>query len=206
MPGVRIVVASHKGGVGKTTTALTLAHLLKQAGEEVTLVDLDAPSRGRAAGSAAAYRRALALDIPAYTLDDLPEEVEGHLIIDSPPDASDPSMLAALDLADMVIVPTGDSFDDLEVALAFVDGYLRGRDYRLLLTRVLGISSTAADRLKRGLREDGYKVLDNHIVLLDEYKVAAAKRTTVAGLNTYRARRATRDYANVLRELRLDTR
>lgn len=199
---MRLTVASHKGGVGKTTTALTLAHLMHLAGEGVTIVDLDAPSGTKTAGAASALRRARNLGIPAYTIDDLPSELEGHVVIDSPPDAANPHLKAALTLADIVIVPTGDSQDDLEVALAFVRENLTGIDYRLLLTRILGQSANNADRLKAALREGGYKVLDNHITLLDEYKVAAARGTTVAGLNTYRSRRATREHMNVLRELR----
>ena len=36
-----MVVASHKGGTGKTTTAVTIGHRLAQLGQRVLLVDLD---------------------------------------------------------------------------------------------------------------------------------------------------------------------
>lgn len=198
---MRITVASHKGGVGKTTTALTIAHILHLAGERVTVVDLDAPTASKTAGAATAKRRAQALGIPAYDLDELPDEIEGHLIIDSPPDAGNRHLQAALRLADVVIVPTSDSVDDLEVALAFMREH-PGPDYRLLLTRVLGQSMRTVERLKAGLRAEGWQVLDNHITLYDAYKTASAKGTTVAGLDTWQGRRATRDYRNVLGEVR----
>ena len=39
---INLVIASHKGGTGKTTTAVTVGHRLAQAGQRVLLVDLDA--------------------------------------------------------------------------------------------------------------------------------------------------------------------
>lgn len=193
-------MANHKGGVGKSTTAITLAHILHLAGERVTIVDLDAPSTGKLAGAASARRRGEALGIPSFTLDDMPEYAQGHLIIDSPPDAGNVHLQAALRIAEVVIVPTGDSPDDLEVALAFINE--NEGDYRLLLTRILGQSTRTAKRLREGLIGEGYRVFRQHITLYDEYKTAAARGTTVAGLNTYRGRKATREYERVLEELR----
>lgn len=37
-----IAIASHKGGVGKTTTAATIGSLLSSQGKKTLLVDLDA--------------------------------------------------------------------------------------------------------------------------------------------------------------------
>jgi cellulose biosynthesis protein BcsQ len=54
-----VTIANHKGGVGKTTTVLTMAHLMHLAGINVNVVDLDAPSSDRLAGAAASYRKAI---------------------------------------------------------------------------------------------------------------------------------------------------
>ena len=48
--GKIICVASHKGGVGKTTTALNLGFSLSRFGEKVLIVDAD-PQGGIAAAS-----------------------------------------------------------------------------------------------------------------------------------------------------------
>lgn len=196
-----IAVANQKGGVGKTTTTLTLAHLLSLEGEDVAVVDLDAPGPNRLTGASAAERRAKAVGIRAYTIDTLPDELPQYVVIDCPPDAANEDLKAALELADVTLVPTSPSIDELEVAMAFVSRSLQNRPYRLLLTRVYHSGSEAATT-RRWLRDGGYKVMDAEVTDYRAYKDAALRDTTVAGLETYAARRARRDYLDALHELR----
>ncbi len=196
-----IAVANQKGGVGKTTTTLTLAHLLDLEGEAVAVVDLDAPGPNRLAGASAAERRAKAIGIPAYTIGTLPDALPQYVVIDCPPDAANADLQTALELADFVLVPTSPSIDELEVAMAFTQRALSGRPYSILLTRVYHSGSEAATT-RKWLREQGLKVMDAEVVDYRAYKEAALRDTTVAGLDTYPARRARRDYLDVLHELR----
>ena len=193
-----LVVANQKGGVAKTTTALTLAHLMHLEGDQVSVLDLDAPSGGKAAGASAAYRRARVLGIDAYLLDTLPDDLNGHLLIDCPPDVGNKAFGQAVDLADLVIVPTSTSMDDLEVSLAFAEGL--EVPYRLLFTRVHPNASTAATA--KALQERGYKVLDNSVTLYSVYGDAPAYGGTVSAMNTVASRRATKDYLAVLHEVK----
>lgn len=193
-----LVVANQKGGVTKTTTTLTLAHLMHLEGDQVTVLDLDAPGEEKLAGSKAAYRRATALGIDAYLLDTLPDNLSGHLLVDCPPDVGNKAFKQAVALADLVIVPTSTSMDDLEVSLAFADGLTV--PYRLLFTRIHPNASTAST--SEALRARGYKVLDNAVTLYSVYGDAPAYGGTVSAMNTVASRRATKDYLAVLHEVK----
>lgn len=195
-----VTIANHKGGVGKTTTALTLAHLLHLEGAPVVVVDLDAPSRDRRAGAAAALRRAEALGIPAYTLNALPAEVEGDVIIDGPPDASDPALERALRASDWVIIPSTLSFDDLEVSRVFYDT-VDTRQKALLLTQVPHYHDAKAQARINTLKAERVRVLSAMIPRLEAYPKAAEEGSTVAGIDRLEFRRAARPYEALLREI-----
>lgn len=196
-----ISVANQKGGVGKTTTTLTLAHLLHLEGENVALVDLDAPGPNRVAGASAAERRAKIIGIPAYTINTLPDDLPRYVVIDCPPDAANEDLRIALKLSDFVVVPTSTSIDELEVAMAFASRLLSKQPYSLLLTRVYH-SGTEANTTRKWLRGQGFNVMEAEVTDYKAYKEAALRNTTVAGLETYAARRARRDYLDTLHELR----
>lgn len=193
-----ITFSNPKGGVGKTTTAVTLAHLLQQRGHEVALVDLDS-WRARGAGGKAAYRRAELLGIPTYeTLEAVPEPEPEVLLIDTPPNLSSDVQQAALRVADLVILPLSVSDDDLEVTLAHYQAVPHERK-ALLLTRIHPRSNSA--RYVEDLSEAGYQTLRSVIRSYGVYTSALTAGGTVAGIDTVAGRKATRDYEALLEEL-----
>ncbi len=194
-----VAIANQKGGCGKTTTTLTTAHLLHLEGEPVAVLDLDAPSKHRKAGASAAYRRAKALGIPAFTMASLPNELPKHVMIDCPPDVGDADFQEALDLADLVIVPSQPTIDDLEVTQAFAKQL--GTPYGILLTRVHHTKTEAAS-IQAWLKDDGYSVFQASINDYRAFKDAAARESTVADKRTLKDQAACRDYLELLHELR----
>lgn len=205
-----LTVANHKGGVGKTTTALTLAHLLWLDDVPVSLLDLDAPSAEKPAGAAQALRRARALGIPAWDLDTLPADPRGHVVIDTPPDLADPAVASALETADCVLVPSGVSVEEIEVTAAAVldiadPPSLRPR-YTVVLTRVPHYAGRRADEAAALLRAElGGRALvaTAQIPALAAVGDAAAAGTTVAEGRHPSWRRAARAYRRLAQELEL---
>lgn len=110
-PGVILVVAALKGGVGKTTSAVYLSALASTGKRWATLVDADPqasaadwldgtddPHLERVSVVEAPTERMLTKSLSTIEEDQI-------AVVDSPP-GNDRMLLAAIDLADVVIIPT----------------------------------------------------------------------------------------------------
>lgn len=114
MPTIAII--SQKGGSGKTTLALHLAAAAQAAGIEAVLIDTDPQATASQWG---AWRK----DAPPEVIDSPPprlaakiEQVRGRgaqlVVIDTPPH-TDTAASAAVDLADLTLIPCRPSAFDL---------------------------------------------------------------------------------------------
>ena len=120
-----LVLASQKGGAGKTTLSRHLAVAAERAGEgPVVLIDAD-PQGGLAGWW---NRRAAASPVFfASRLEDLPKHIAQArsggfklVIIDTPPQATG-LIRAVVGLADLVLIPTRPSPDDLDAVGRTID-------------------------------------------------------------------------------------
>lgn len=195
-----ITFANHKGGTGKTTSALTVAHMLHSSGRPVSVLDLDAPSSFREAGASQSLRPAQALGIQAFTLDELPDEVPGHLIIDGPPDIADRGLEMVLDFTDYLIIPSTLSQYDLEVTEVFYQT-TSAKKKGVLFTKVPHYSSDLLSMKRAEFESKGMRVTTSFIPRMEIFEHAARNGTTVAGLSTYLGRTATRHYEGFIAEL-----
>lgn len=167
-----VAVASRKGGVGKTTTAMFLAHALAAVTRTPSAV-IDADPQGSAvewARRAAAAGRALAVPVFAQPTSRLVLPEAPNVVIDTPP--GDLGIVAAaIGLAELVLVPTSSSALDLSQVQGAVDAARRaGKQAAALLTRTRRTRSVA--EAEANLRDLGVPVLKTRIALRESLAMA----------------------------------
>jgi chromosome partitioning protein len=118
-----ILVASSKGGAGKTTVATNLAAHFAVEGKATALLDAD-----KQKSSTHWCEKRAHLDTAVLPLDgtrrgwdkSLPEGIQ-RLVVDAPAGAMGEDLTAFLDIADAVIVPVLPSAIDLEATVPFLN-------------------------------------------------------------------------------------
>lgn len=133
-----VTISNVKGGVGKTTSALALAHLATQEGFSVEVLDAD--SQGTASEWVLEAKSAsipLSFDVhPANmaTLQHAANPKYDFVFIDCPPAGQ--IIDRAISVADFVIIPTSTSFTDLQQAKLCVETMQElNQPYAVLITK-----------------------------------------------------------------------
>jgi chromosome partitioning protein len=193
-----ITVASFKGGVGKTTTAIHLAAFL-QGEAETLLIDAD-PNR-----SALAW--ASRHELPFTVVDEWQAADQlrpyGHVVIDTAarPVAEDLILLA--NSCHLLVLPTTPDILALD-ALTLMVQYLEEQqitNYVLLLTVIPPRPSKAGDEVRAMLEKTGLPLLRGGIRRYAAFQKAAQAGKVVYDINDPKAEPAWQDYQAVGQEI-----
>lgn len=159
MPTVSLVHT--KGGVAKTTSAVYLAAAAQRRGRDVVLIDAD-PQGSALEWAAAAQDDPLPFPVvPARRPLDVSGGHQGLTIVDTPPGTAQ-VIQEAIELADLVVVPTGASPLDIRRVWPTLE-ITAHRPTAVLLTGV-DLRTRLADEVKTLLEDEGVPVIETRIV------------------------------------------
>jgi len=198
---VIVAVASAKGGVGKTTTALHLAGALAASAPTLLVDDDPNASAIRYAERALAGGQPLPFHVCAGARRRELQDQYEHLVIDTPARADPADVRALAAAADHLVVPTTPDAMSLEAAIETTAELHRASSWALLLTICPPPPERDADDAHAALTAAGLPVHGTRIRRAKVYAHAAAQGRLVWDLPGARAKRAGADYMRLATEI-----
>jgi len=202
-----ITVASFKGGVGKTTTAIHLAACLQHQAATV-LIDAD-PNRS---ATSWAQRGQLPFEVINEWQTDVGVASQPnsphyrHIVVDTQARPIPADLATLVDSCDLLILPTTPDILALD-ALVLTIEHLRSigaTQYRILLTAIPPKPSKAGAEVRTMLNEAGLPLFQQGIRRLAAFQKAAFAGTLVNGVKDPRGVLGWEDYQAVGTELLAD--
>lgn len=193
-----ITIASFKGGVGKTTTAVHLAAFLQRRAPTL-LIDGD----DNRSATSWTQRGGLPFKVVDYRQGDRFVGTHKHTVIDTEPRPDDAELRTLAGMCDLLIIPSTPDAMALEALLLAVDAFMRVgvADYRVLLTMIPPRPSRDGDEARAMLRPRGLPLFKGEIRRRVAFQKAALAGVTVDAAPDVRAAEAWADYEKVGREL-----
>ncbi len=195
-----VTVASNKGGVGKTTTAIHLAAYLQQFAPTL-LVDND-PNRNSIGWAARSQNR-----LPFRVVDINQSLKVGrdyeHIIFDTKARADRDELQTLAQGCDLMVVPTTPDAMAIEILMSTVD-ILRSfavAQFRILITIIPPYPERDGEDARAVLEANGYPLFASGIRQAKGFKLAALRGLLINQLKGPRATLCWDDYAKVGAEL-----
>ncbi len=188
-----ITIASFKGGVGKTTTAIHLCQYFatRKPKKKVVLADGD-PNR-----TAIDWAESSQFDLP-FTVQDAAETLPTYntLIVDTPARTNPEELIQLIETSTLVIIPTKVDIFDVRATLALADTLRPNPNkYRILLTG-LPRGKKLYEAARSLFTEQGLQSFDGGIRQLAVYRDAAYEGIPVSRYSEA-GKDAMTDYENI---------
>lgn len=190
-----ITVASFKGGVGKSTTAIHLAAFLAGKKGKVVLADGDL---NRSVLSWA-EKGGEALPFTVCDANSTPDDYT-HMVIDTPARPSDEELISLAQVSDLLVVPCTPTTFSLEATIETL-ATLDSDRYKILLTVVPPRPSREGSKAKAALEEAGLPVFKTMIRRFTVYLKAENFGVPVNQVKDPKATDAWADYQAVGKEI-----
>lgn len=193
-----ITVASYKGGVGKTTTAIHLAAYLQTQGETL-LIDAD-PNRSATFWASRG-------NLPFEVIDEWRSPAHSrpfaHVVVDTQARPTQDDLALLAEGCDLLVLPTTPdvlSLDALVLTLEYLNAIAVDR-YRILLTIVPPKPSRSGEEVMSMLMDTGLPVFSTGIRRLAAFQKAAQGGILVHQVKDPRAADGWQDYQHVGQEI-----